>query len=95
MPTKGGMALCLDTCRDTLGEYEKKENYSDTIKRAYKTIENAWVQKLAGQSVAGIIFYLKNAFKENWKDRNEVHNTGEITVKRINYGELPRNSKPV
>jgi hypothetical protein len=72
MPTKGGLALYLDTTRETLGDYEKKEDYSDAIKRAYGLIENAWVQKLSGQSVAGVIFYLKNAYKENWKDRNET-----------------------
>ncbi len=72
MPTKAGLALYLDTTRETLGDYEKRDGYSYTLKRAYYVIENAWVQRLTGQAVAGVIFYLKNAFKNDYRDRNET-----------------------
>lgn len=77
MPTKGGMAIYLDTIRDTLCEYEKKEGYSDAIKSSYDLIEDAWVQKLSGHAVTGTIFYLKNAFSKDWRDKTET----DITTK--------------
>lgn len=81
MPTKAGLALHLDTTRETLGDYEDgsrdneetKEDgllFSDTIKRAYLIIENAWTQKLSGNNATGPIFYLKAAFK--YRDRVDV-----------------------
>lgn len=71
MPTKGGLALYLDTTRETLSDYEKKEEFSDAIKVSYQIIEDAWVQKLSGQAVTGTIFYLKNAFSRDWRDKTE------------------------
>jgi len=79
IPTKGNLALFLDTTRETLSVYEEKEDYSDTIKRVYQVIEDAWVQRLKGQSVAGVIFYLKNAYSKEWRDKQETEVTGSIT----------------
>jgi hypothetical protein len=59
----------LDISRPTYNEYRKK--YPNTIRRADAGIETAWVQKLAGQSSTGSIFYLKNAFKETYQDKHE------------------------
>lgn len=78
MPTKAALALFLDTTRETLGDYEDgsrdKEgdelSFSDTIKKAYLIIENAWTQRLTGNNAAGPIFYLKAAFK--FRDRVDV-----------------------
>jgi len=72
MPTKGGLSLFLGITKDSLGDYEKRKNYSYSLKRAYNLIEDVWTQKLAGQSVAGVIFYLKNAFKKDWRDRYDT-----------------------
>ena len=72
MPTKGGLALSLNISKESLGDYIKRDNYSDSLKRAYNLIENAWVQRLTGQSVAGVIFYLKNAFSKDWRDKQET-----------------------
>jgi len=63
---KAGLCLFLKISRDTYSEYRKK--YPDTIKGADFAIENVWVQRLAGSSPTGAIFYLKNAFKEEYKD---------------------------
>lgn len=81
VPTKGGLALYLDLTRESLGDYESKyEEYSDTIKKAYTLIEEEWVQRLAGNNVAGTIFYLKNAFAKYWRDKVETEHTGELTL---------------
>lgn len=95
-PTKGQLALYLDTTRETLSDYEKKEGYSDAIKRIYGIIEEHWVQQLANkQSVAGIIFYLKNAYSRDWRDKNETDITtqgdkinGVIMLPQRNDGTL-------
>lgn len=71
MPTKGGLALYLDTTRETLSDYEDKEEFSDALKSAYLIIEEAWVQKLSGQAVTGTIFYLKNAYSKDWREKTE------------------------
>lgn len=97
-PTKGGLALHLDTTRDVLGDYEKKEGFSNAIKRAYEIIEDTWVQTLGKkQSVAGPIFYLKNAFSKTWRDKQETDITsgGEplqpVLVKFLNGKEPDHN----
>lgn len=80
MPTKAGLALYLDTTKVTLGDYHNEvygEDFSYPIKRAYVKIEEAWVQRLTNQSVAGVIFYLKNAFKSEYKDRHETDITSD------------------
>lgn len=70
LPNKAGLCLFLGISRDTYSEYRKR--YPDAIKRADSFIENAWVQRLGSNAPTGAIFYLKNAFKENYKDRHET-----------------------
>lgn len=77
MPTKAGLCLALDITRDTYNEYKKKPDFSDTLKKAELLMENLWTQRLGGTSPTGAIFYLKNAFKEHYKDR---YNT-DVTTK--------------
>lgn len=77
-PTKSGLALHLDLTRESLGDYEKYEEYSDTLKKAYLLIEEHWVQTLRSQNVTGSIFYLKNAFAEHWRDKQEQEH--KVTV---------------
>ena len=66
-----GLALWLDTSRETLLDYQGREEYSDTIKRAKLKCEN-WVEKgMLGNKVnptAGI-FNLKNNY--GWRDKTE------------------------
>jgi len=69
MPNKAGLCVWTHISRDTYCEYRKK--YPDTIKAIDDYIENAWVQRLATTSPTGAIFYLKNAFKEDYRDRIE------------------------
>ena len=67
-----GLALALDTCRQTLLDYENKDEFSDTIKKAKNKIHNYAEERLYSNNVAGVIFNLKNNF--GWKDKTEVDN---------------------
>jgi len=68
-----GLALALDTSRETLCDYQEKDEFSDTIKRAKLRCENfAEKQLYLGKAAAGPIFSLKNF---GWKDSQDVNNT--------------------
>lgn len=77
IPNKAGFCVYAHIHRDTYNEYKKKEQFSDTLKRLESIIEEAWIQRLSGNSPTGAIFYLKNAFKEDYKDKQET----DITTK--------------
>ena len=65
-----GLALALDTTRETLLDYEEKEKYSDTIKRAKMKCQNYAEEYLfSGSRETGAIFNLKNNY--GWKDKTE------------------------
>lgn len=67
-----GLAAALDTNRQTLLNYEEKDEYFDTIKRA-KTIceQHAEEGAMMGElNPAMCIFSLKNNY--NWRDKNET-----------------------
>lgn len=72
MPEKAGLCIWLGIHRDTYNEYKKKPGFSDVLKGAELWIERAWVQRLAGNAPTGAIFYLKNAFREEYRDRQET-----------------------
>lgn len=72
LPEKAGLCIELHITRETYSAYRKDARFSDTIKQFDLYIESNWVRRLAGQSPAGAIFYLKNAFKEHYKDRQET-----------------------
>lgn len=67
--TVTGMALWLDTSRETLCDYQTKDQFSDVIKKAKLRVENAYEIGLQSANPAGKIFVLKNM---GWKDRQEV-----------------------
>lgn len=72
-----GLAVFLDTSRETLLNYEKKEEFFDTIAKAKDIIEN-YVEDgmLLGKiSPQAATFILKNNWK-SWKD--QIHNTVEL-----------------
>ncbi len=69
VPNKAGFCYYVRISRDTYNEY--RERYPDAHKELEEFIENAWVQRLAGTTPTGAIFYLKNAFKDDYKDRHE------------------------
>ncbi len=67
-----GLAIALNTSRQTLVNYEEKEEFFDTIKKAKSIIENhIETMALTGKYVPVIsIFNLKNNF--GWKDKTEL-----------------------
>lgn len=61
-----------------MSEYDSKGGeYSDAIKSAYRQIEASWVARLNDQGATGAIFYLKNAFGGEYRDKVET----DITTK--------------
>jgi hypothetical protein len=78
-----GLALALDTTRETLLDYENKyPGYSDTIKKAKLICENYSEKKLfEGKNVVGVIFNLKNNYR--WLDKQEVEHSGGLSLTQI------------
>ena len=71
-----GLALALDTNRHTLLEYEEKDEYTHTIKRAKLRIESfAEEQLFTNPRTAGVIFNMVN----NWAWQNKQENKSEIS----------------
>lgn len=73
-PTVSGLAYALGMTRKTLCEYEKDDEFSNTIKRAKQRIEIYLEESLSNNACAGTIFNLKNNFK--WKDKHEQEISG-------------------
>lgn len=74
-----GLALALDTTRELLIDYEEKDEFSDTIKKAKAKCHNFAERKLFEANATGPIFNLKNNY--NWKDKTEQD---------LNIKELPK-----
>lgn len=75
--TVTGLCLALDITRETLNQYLKDEQFSDTIKKAKLKVEN-YLEKhlIIDSSTTGIIFNLKNNF--GWTDKQELKHSGNI-----------------
>jgi hypothetical protein len=76
--TISGLAYFLGTNRQTLINYEERDEYSDVIRAAKAKIEafveeSLWTPKIA----TGVMFNLKNNF--GWEDKTSVQTTGETT----------------
>lgn len=76
-----GVAIALDTDRTTLINYENKDEFFDTIKRAKTKVENAYELSLRVNGRAGDIFGLKNF---GWKDKTET----DITTQGDKIGDI-------
>ena len=62
---------------DTLLEYAKDKQFSDTIKKAKLRVENYLEKHLITDSTTtGIIFNLKNNF--GWSDKQQIEHSGKI-----------------
>lgn len=78
-PTMAGLAIALGfKSRQSLINYEKKDEFLDTIKNARMRVEAALEDRLFDPSCVGVIFNLKNNF--DWKDRKEIENSGSMSV---------------
>lgn len=88
VPTVSGLAYHLDMTTETLRQYEGKDEFSVTIKKAKQRIEMNLEQNLRGQAVTGTIFNLKNNF--GWKDKTETDNTTHIKVEEVERPKLTK-----
>jgi hypothetical protein len=65
-----GLAVHLDTSRQTLINYEDRGEFFDAIKKAKDRIENYTEEQLYRTTqVTGVIFNLKNNYE--WRDKSE------------------------
>ena len=73
------MCRHIGTTRETIREYEMREGYVETIKKAKARVEEYLENELyRKEQVTGVIFNLKNNF--GWKDKQEIETFGETTV---------------
>lgn len=87
--TVTGLATYLGTSRETLINYEGREEFFDTIKAAKDKCEAWWELQLLGSHATGPIFNLKNNY--GWVDKTEVDNKHQGNVSFINA--VPRPAK--
>ena len=72
--TVTGLALFLGFAdRQSLYDYEKKDEFSCIIKRARLAVQNSY--EMSGNAID--IFALKNM---GWKDKHEVEHSGQMVV---------------
>lgn len=79
------LAIWLDTTRETLIDYEMKDQYSYTIKKAKRKIlswKEDQLYRKSGQ-IAGIIFDLKNNYSDIYKDRVDHNHTGNTFPNKV------------
>lgn len=69
MWTITGLAVALDTSRETLMNYQDRPEFFDAIKRGKEKVEMAYEVSLRTRGNAGDIFGLKNF---GWRDRHET-----------------------
>lgn len=78
-PTITGLALHLGfVSRQSMLDYEKREEFSCTIKKARTRIEKEYEKQLHNDKCAGAIFALKNF---GWKDKVELEHNVEKSTK--------------
>lgn len=80
--TISGLAFTLEMVRQSLINYEKKDGFLDTIKRAKQRCEAyAEEQLFVGKNVVGAIFNLKNNY--GWKDKTETEHSGNLVWREV------------
>jgi hypothetical protein len=70
-----GLAIALETSRETLMNYEKKDEFFDAVKSIKLVCENYAERALLGKNPTGPIFALKNY---GWRDKREIEHTGDL-----------------
>jgi hypothetical protein len=88
--TVSGLCLHLGMDRVTLLEYQKKEEFSNTITRAKLRIENDTEEGMVDSRYdsRGAQFSLRNNFSDIWKEKQEVEKTGTTVLKIVH--SVPR-----
>lgn len=75
-----GLALYLDTSRETLCNYEDRDEFFDAVKRAKLRVENFYEERLTFNNPTGSIFALKNF---DWSDKSQTEVSGGMAITRI------------
>lgn len=76
--TVTGLALALDTTRQTLINYEDREEFLDAIKKAKTRVENYAEKRLFSGNATGPIFALKNF---DWTDKQTIAGDADAPLK--------------
>jgi hypothetical protein len=72
------LVLFLGFCdRQSFYDYEKREGFSCTIKKARSFIEREYEELLRHGNCTGAIFALKNF---GWKDESSINHAGEVNI---------------
>lgn len=74
--------------RKSLWEYGKKEEFSNSVKRALLRIEEKYEKALFNKNAAGPIFALKNF---DWKDKQEISHDHTVHKGFVNIDPLDDN----
>lgn len=82
--TVSGLAVYLGTSRETLMNYEKKDEFFDTIKEAKDRIYAYTEESLFTNKPTGPIFSLKNNY--GWVDKQEIDS--KVEVKKSSIDQL-------
>jgi len=78
--TVSGLAVYLNTSRETLMNYQHREEYFDTIKKAKDIIYAYCEERLYTNKPTGAIFSLKHNY--GWKDKQE-YKIEEVVVPTV------------
>jgi hypothetical protein len=70
-----GLLIVLGLTRSQFQLLAKHPLYEAKCRKFTQIIENAWVQRLMGTGAQGAMFYLKNQFKDDYKDHYDVETT--------------------
>lgn len=77
-----GLAISLDTSRETLMNYENRDEFFDTVKKAKDKIEYAYEMRGLKVGAAFDIFRLKNM---GWKDKQETEHSGGLEIRKPSW----------
>ena len=94
IPTIAGLAYALGVERQTIYNYEKREKFFDTIKKAREYVFSKIEGKLANtnQNAGGIIFLAKNyGYSENQEKQGDLTDQEIYRLKQIIYKETSEN----
>jgi hypothetical protein len=84
--TFAGMAAHLGfASRQSFYDYEKRPDFSYSVKRARLLVEAEYEKKLSSTAPTGAIFALKN---HGWNDKQQVEHSGAVDLSKLSDDEL-------
>lgn len=78
MRTIPGLCRFLDISREEYLNFKRSEEYQKDFEQVELSMEDEWLQKLRNSNNSGAIFYLKNAYREHYKEVEP--NTNPINI---------------